>query len=166
MLGQGRFFLLLWRVIWRVMKSIIADPRQSMAPHIAKDFVGLVTKWTFEPIRWVSRSLTWWWGTNKFGRFQSIVPILWEKNSTEGLDVSWSDLLQPSNCRLPGRERKNVYPKYLELKCNFVNVIRRPHCQEWTSLPRKATSRLKKQWLMGPRRKNRQSSTKSIVFLS
>jgi len=34
------------------MKSIIAenDPRQSMAPPSAKDFVGLVTKWTFEPM--------------------------------------------------------------------------------------------------------------------
>ena len=32
------------------MESIIADPRQSMAPPFAKDFVGLVTKWTFEPM--------------------------------------------------------------------------------------------------------------------
>ena len=89
-------------------------------------------------------------------------------NSAEGLDVSWSDLLQPSYCRLPSRKLENVYlfSKYLELKCNLVDVTRRPHCREWTSIPRKARSQLKKPWHMGPRRRNRQSSTKSFFFLT
>ena len=65
------------------MKSIIADPRQSMAPHIAKDFVGLVTKWTFEPMS-VTIAYLMVRKERMIGRFPLFVLDFYEKQFRRG----------------------------------------------------------------------------------